>query len=393
MSPRIALLAVVGLIGLAAALPVADAAGSPPVPQGFVGVNADGPLFYGAGTAADLSHQFAMMASGGVETVRVVFDWAHAQPYSGWSDVPASEAGQFTDVDGIPTRFGPLDQIVGLAAHYRIGLLPVIIDSPPWDAYAIPAGGAEANPRSVYWYGQFAKGLVQRYGPSGSFWRDHSPKQAIRNWQIWNEPDLKSYWLVQPFARSYVTMLAAARAAIKSVDPAARIVLAGLTNVSWRDLASVYKVKGARSLFDVVSVHPYTRKPQGVITILQDARRVMNAAGDRRKPLVADEVSWVSSVGKLRRTLPWATTEAQQARNVQEVMSLLAQNRARLRLGGFSYYNWSGRQAPKSSPWNFAGLFNETAHGLVAKPAWSAFKRTALELEHCRAKVVATACS
>jgi hypothetical protein len=235
--------------------------------------------------------------------------------------------------------------------------------------------------------------LVQRYGPNGSFWRGHSPKLAIRSWQIWNEPDLKEYWLEQPFAQSYVSMLAAARNAIKSVDPGAKIVLAGLTNVSWRDLASIYKVSGARSLFDVVAVHPYTRRPQGVITILRYARRVMDRAGDGHKPMLADEVSWVSSVGKVKHGLPWSTTESQQAVNVQQAMSLLAQNRSALQLAGFYYYTWTGSEKPRSSPWNFAGLFDETGHGLVAKPAWSAFKNTALSLERCRAKVRATTCA
>jgi hypothetical protein len=191
-------------------------------------------------------------------------------------------------------------------------------------------------------------------------------------------------------------MLSAARAAIKSADPRAKIVLAGMPNYSWRDLSKIYKVNGARSLFDVVAIHPYTKTPQGVITILKYVRAVMNANGDSGKPLVADEVSWPSSAGKTKHNVgfDFATNEAQEARNVGQLLPLLAKNRKRLNLAGFDYYTWAGRERRNSLPFEFAGLFRFTANRFIAKPVLEAFSRGALALEHCRAKRVrATSCA
>jgi hypothetical protein len=54
----------------------------------------------------------------------------------------------------------------------------------------------------------------------------------------------------------------------------------------------------------VVGVHPFTRTPQGVISILQRIRAVMDKAGDRKKPIIADEVSWPSSFGQTPQRSP-----------------------------------------------------------------------------------------
>jgi hypothetical protein len=400
-SPRIrsafALLAVATSLGLFASGSAATAKGKPlsGVPRGFVGIVVDGPVYPDTDQHVNLARQLDVMVSSGVESLRVIFDWAKAQPYANWSDVPASQAHNFVDIGGTPTRFGPSDQLVGLAAQRRLTILPVVVDAPRWDTDPT-VWAAEPNPRSVYWYAQFAKALVERYGPKGSFWTGRSAKVPITMWQIWNEPNIPAFWPVQPFAQSYVYMLSAARAAIKSADPSAKIVLAGMANYSWVDLSRVYKVQGARALFDVVAIHPYTKTPRGVITILNYARRVMNANGDGRKPMLADEVSWPSSAGKTKHNvgLDFATNEAQEARNVGRLLPLLAKDRKRLNLAGFDYYTWAGRERRNSLPFEFAGLFRYTGDRFIAKPVFGVFKREALALEHCRAKRLrATSCA
>jgi polysaccharide biosynthesis protein PslG len=379
----------------AATKPAASKAkATPAVPQGFVGMMLDGPVFPDVDNHINLPQQLDRMVASGVESLRVVFDWAEAQPYADWSDVPASQKRKFVDENGIPTRFETIDQVMGVVAKRRLTVLPVILNSPKWDADPTQPG-AEANPHSVYWYAQFCQELVQRYGPHGSFWAHRSPKAPIHMWQIWNEPNIPAFWPIQPFAQSYVTMLSAARSAIKSADPTAKIVLAGMPNFSWKDLAKVYKISGARSLFDMVAIHPYTKTPAGVIKILTYVRRVMNANGDRHKPMLADEVSWPSSAGKTSHNagLTFADTEAQQARNVGRLLPLLAKNRVRLGLAGFYYYTWAGRDRTNSLPFDFAGLFHFSENRFTAKPVYSVFSRGALALEHCRTKsVLATRC-
>jgi hypothetical protein len=245
-------------------------------------------------------------------------------------------------------------------------------------------------------YASFLAALVRRYGPRGSFWKTApAPAVPVRTWQIWNEPNIRPFWPRQPFERRYVALLKAAHDAIKRLDRGATVVLAGLPNYSWTALKKIYAVPGARRLFDVVAVHPYTKTPQRVITILRFVRSVMDAAGDSRKPLVADEVSWPSSLGKTVHNTGYdfATTEAGQARNIGRLLPLLARDRASLRLSGFYYYTWASQERRNGLAFDFAGLLKFASGRFLAKPALRAFKTGALALEHCRRKgATATVC-
>ena len=162
-------------------------------------------------------------------------------------------------------------------------------------------------------------------------------------WQIWNEPHFTSYWSQQPFAPGYVKLLAAAHAAIKAADPGAKVVLAGLADFSWQYLAQIYRVPGARRLFDIVALHPYTAEPRGVITIMQRVRAVMNQFGDRAKPILATEITWPSSEGKAPPQFGVSTTEAGQAARLAAVVPLLMANRSKLGLTRLLLVHVDGR--------------------------------------------------
>lgn len=154
-------------------------------------------------------------------------------------------------------------------------------------------------------------------------------------WQIWNEPNFVSYWSEQPFAPSYVRLLAASHAAVKAADPGAKVVLAGFADFSWQYLTEVYRVPGAKQLFEVVAIHPYTAKPANVIIILQRARAVMNYYGDRSKPILATEITWPSSEGKAPPQFGVSTTETNQAHRLEQLLPMLNANWQELGLLGF----------------------------------------------------------
>jgi hypothetical protein len=353
------------------------------VPPGFVGVNVGGPMDAPA-RGVNLAQQFDLMVRSGVESIRVVFSWASAQPYASWSRVPAGQAGQFVDAGGVPTSFVITDQTVLMAAERGLRVLPTIIYAPSWDARVRPAW--LPVPRSPGPYAAYLTALIGRYGPRGSFWAEHPnlPREPIRAWQIWNEPNLTHYW-PQPFARSYVGLLRASHAAIKRADPQAQVVLGALTNAAWVYLGQIAKVPGARGLFDVVAVDGYTSTPRRVIQLLTLVRQEMAGIGERRTPLLASEVSFPSAVGKSPQHFDWNTTEAGQARDVARLLPLLAADRTRLNLIGFDYYTWMGAEYPGAPAFNFAGLLRWQNNGTVSpKPALSAFTRAALALEGCR---------
>jgi hypothetical protein len=386
----LAVLALAATLGLAPGLSEL-ASGSAPrathVPQGFVGMVVDQPVW--PDPYVDLGHQLDVMVASGVQTLRAVFDWAHAQPYKSWKQVPAGQQSRFVSVGGIPTDFSSSDQLVGLASQRGLTVLPVILNAPRWDGQTYK-GGMLAIPRSAAPYAAFVKALVRRYGLGGSFWASYPyrPNFPIRMWQIWNEPNILAFWPQQPYYSRYIALLRAAHTAIKSADPSAKVVLAGLPNFSWFELARIYKFHGARSLFDIVAVHPYTRTPQGVIAILGYVRKAMNQGGDRAKPILADEISWPSSQGKTPHNtgFDFATTESGQARNIRKLLPMLVSDRARLRLAGFYYYNWAGQERRNTLAFEFAGLFRFSGGKFVAKPAYDVFRRAALAMEGCRTK-------
>ena len=389
------------LVGLGALSSGAAAArrGSGPVPFGFVGVNADSPVW--PNQDVDLSNQVDVMASSGVDSVRATLDWAAAQPYPSWKQVPPDQAGRFVDVGGVPTDFTDLDALVAYTAEHRMTLLPVVINAPPWDGVTFRRG-IIAIPRTPGPYAAFVKALVLRYGSRGTFWRDNPqiPKVPVEMWQIWNEPNVFPFWPQgpKPYYVTYVPLLRAAHAAIKQADPRAKVVLAGLPNYSWIALKRII-THGGRNLFDIAAIHPYTKTPQGVITILGYARRTLNQTGEGRKPMFADEISWGSSLGNGKGPgqvgLDIATTPAGQAQKLGKLLPMLARDRRRLRLAGFYYYNWADLEQKGASVFEFSGLFHfdSSTFQFSAKPAYYVFRADALRMEGCRSKgAFATEC-
>lgn len=363
-----------------------------PVPSGFVGVDIDGPML-DPPSGLDLSNQFGDMVTSGVESVRIAFNWAFAQPYQSWSDVPASQRSQFTNVNGMPIDFSQTDQEVGLAAQRGLSVLPTVLYAPPWDGVSNPAGvefPARPGP-----YAAYLTALIHRYGPHGSFWsaNPHIPRQPIRMWQVWNEEQLAYYWH-QPFVKGYVALLRASHTAIKRADPGAKVVLGSLTNTAWKTLGQIYK-GGARNLFDVVSVNAFTRTPAKVVLYLRLTRRAMGRFKDSKKPMIATELSWTSAKGSTKTVYTWDTTPAGQARNIGALLPMLGADRTQLGLLGFYYYTWIGLEEHGAPDFSFAGLEGLSSSGSVfSKPALGAFRHAALALEKCKVKgSTATRCS
>jgi hypothetical protein len=345
----------------------------------------------------DLAHQLNTMVASGVQTLRVVFSWAYAQPYKSWSDVPAADRSQFVNIGGVPTRFAQFDQLAALAAARNLRIFPTVMFAPSWDARPAPSYDLQV-PKTDGPYAKFCAALVRRYGPHGTFWNSQSRAVPINMWEIWNEPNLSYYWPEQPFPRSYAALLHAAHNAIKAVDPAADVIVGGLTSGSWNSLNELYAVPGVGRWFDGVALHPYTKYPAGVITIMQFVKRVLDEHGGATKLLVADEISWPSSEGRgvEPATLDIATTKAGQARNVAAVLPLLAKYRRSLNLVGFAWYTWAGIDDRGGDLFDFSGLYHYDAGNgeFTAKPAAAAFRKAALTLEDCRrASTLASVCA
>jgi hypothetical protein len=89
----------------------------------------------------------------------------------------------------------------------------------------------------------------------------------VTTWEIWNEPNVATFWYPRPDPEGYTALLLRASAAIRAVDPNATIITGGLApasdsaNGSQIDVRSfltrVYDAGGGRA-FDAVGLHPYS---------------------------------------------------------------------------------------------------------------------------------------
>jgi hypothetical protein len=321
------------------------------------------------------------MQASGVEHVRPVVYWADAQPHKPGSALPS---GWTMGRNNVPTDFHRTDRIFAEAARQGISVLPVVLRAPRWDLtnkrlYASP-------PKRNRHYANFMGTLVDRYGPGGSFWAENPdvPRREQRDWQIWNEPNIDRYWASpHPFAKRYVRLLRAARKTIKQADPGARIFLTGFANYSWRALKQAYKA-GARGLFDVAAVHPFSGRLKFVLKIVRYNRDVMRRAGDARRPIAITELTWPSSKGKTRNTAGWETTEEGQAVRLRKAFRAFYARRQRWRIERLTWSTWltPDRGSPNSFDWSGLRKLDprNPAGEPKDKPALRAFRAVVLPL-------------
>jgi hypothetical protein len=367
---RILVLAAALMVLLAVA-PSADAA-KRRVPHGFFGVVWDGSVVSANDSVQD--EQWALMSRSGVESVRAVFSWEHAQPTA-----------------GSPPSFARTDDMVTRALEHGMSVLPVVLDTPPWAA-AYPH--RFSPPRNAADYGAYLQALVHRYGPRGSFWDENPvlPKRPIRAYQIYNEPHLSYRWYAtkgSPYAwpRGYVALLKQAHRSLKAADRGAKVVLGGLTNDSWNHLRVLYR-RHARRYFDVAAIQTYSGTPRRALRAIRIFRRVMRHSRDGRKPIWATETSWPAAKGRMeiptvQRSL--VSTDRGMASRLSKTFGAVAVRRrlARYRVGRIYWYTWSSPYRPLSDIFDFAGLVSYYRGSVERKLALRAFRSAARRYEGC----------
>ena len=122
-----------------------------------------------------------------------------------------------------------------------------------------------------------------------------------------------------------------------------------------------------------------------MLRIVERNRTVMARHGDSRKAIYLSELSWPSAVGRIRPRFGYETDERGQARRLTRALGLLARHRHRLRIRRVYWYTWLTRET-SDYPFDYAGLRRLEPGGIRSKPAFRAYRRTALRLEGCRIK-------
>jgi hypothetical protein len=296
----------------------------------------------------------------GVQILRQTFDWSTIEPLQ----------GRF--------RLAQTDRFVLAAAKEGIAVLPILFDAPAWATgrNRPPQTNVVDPPRNPETIAGFARAMVGRYGPQGSLWRQHPGVDAVpvRNWQIWNEPNLPQYWRDRPDARAYARLLAAAYPAIHASDRDARVLSAGLPQsklgVPFATYVRALYRAGARQNFDVFALHPYSTTTGAVLGAVRRTRALMRRFGDNRKPVWITELGWASG----GPASPFTFDPLSQAQLVATTIDALALERRALRIAGFVYFDWrdANPYPGRSDFWGLhTGLLENDG---TAKPALAAFR-------------------
>ena len=231
------------------------------------------------------------MEAARVHTERFMLKWRSMEPSRGSYD------------------WGERDHYIGRLAAHGIRSVPFVWGSPQWVGSGVLAQPPISSDADKQAWRDFLKAAVARYGPGGSYWTTDYPEQfpgaaplPIQSWQIWNEPNLKKFFSpgqnVQQSAQKYATLLQISHNAIKTGDPQARIVLAGMPAIgdskAWVFLDNIYQVPGIKSDFDAAALHPYSCGLDGVRSEMLQFRASMTNHADGATPLWVTEFAWGS---------------------------------------------------------------------------------------------------
>jgi polysaccharide biosynthesis protein PslG len=349
-----------------AALLAAAAGLAPPAlaishaPPSFYGAVAEGPLGTVHQRPAVLRAELDRIARAGGGSVRVSVWWSAMQRHR-----------------RDPVDWRSVDRVVVGAATRHLTVLPVIQSSPCWAA--VRPCEVNARPRDMRAFGRFLRQLASRYGPGGTAWKGHPGAVPVRRWQIWNEPQFRGFWSGPDWPATYTRALATARASLRRVDPRAQVVMAGLSNFSWRDLAQLYRA-GARPYFDVAAVQTFTSRPTNVLAAVKLVRRVMASNGDAAKPLMMTEVAWAAPGRRAGLGLRAIQVDSRtQARNLEAVYALAEAARDALHIDAVFWASWITGYRRPDRVFDYTGLrrYDSRTGRATSMPALRAFRRVA----------------
>ncbi len=243
------------------------------------------------------------------------FSWV--KQHVGWRDIEGIQKGSY---DWYAT-----DRIVGKAEAHGLDVLFRLDRQPLWamEIEEETRVGPVENPQD---FGDFCHAIAARY------------RGRVRAYQVWNEPNLAREWQHHPPDPSgYVDLLRACYVGVKTADPEAFVISAGLSPTGSNPpdampdidyLIAMYEA-GAAPYFDLLGAHapgflyPPEISPDEVsekhnghrffcFRHVEDIREVMVRYGDEDKQIAILEMGWTTD--RVHPDYAWfAVTEEEKA--------------------------------------------------------------------------------
>lgn len=329
------------------------------------GINASG-LFWLPQTVWAL--QVQEMRQDGVQVARTDASWDQTEPQ------PPAPNGTHV------YNWAALDTIVDLLAVNQIRWQPILDYSAGWVASRHSLLGTPdlySPPGNYQMYADYARALVQRYGPGGAFWALHPELTArpVTAVEIWNEEN-GAYWHPQPDAGAYAALYEAARSAIHGVDPSVQAIVGGLANPASPFLQNMYGALGGGSgHIDAVGMHPYGNNPtQNMYPDIVNVRSTLDQHGDINVPIDITEFGWATQ-GSLFSDAPMAT-EQQRAQYLTQFTQTVAQSNCGI--DRILPHTWVSKEQDPNNAEDWYGIVHPDG---TRRPSETAYSSTILQLE------------
>lgn len=153
--------------------------------------------------------------------------------------------------------FKPIDHVVDALKEKQLKSVFYLVGSAPF-ASSAPASASNKDQYPPKDNEVFAKrmGMLAHRYPS------------VDAWQIWNEPNLPSFWQPAENAADYGRLLQSSVRVLKQVAPGKPVVMAGMAYYSQMPVRKGLMLEelgkmGALGLGAVVAYHPYSQAPEG----------------------------------------------------------------------------------------------------------------------------------
>lgn len=167
-----------------------------------------------------------------------------------WSTVRTSLRLQYVKEPGQPNRYDEVYKIADEALKLNPRAQFIIEGTPAWAAIskerydeALAAGRPSTTPPDPEKYAEIVKHLAEKY------------KDQVLLWEIWNEADWYNFY--RGSATEYMELFLTLSAAIKDVNPNARIITTGMAKYN-PDFMNVLINSDFTKYADLFSFHPYS---------------------------------------------------------------------------------------------------------------------------------------
>ncbi len=185
-------------------------------------------------------------------------------------------------------KFDELDRYVDNCTAHGIRILAILDYSAEW-ASSAPENWSNRDrfpPKHLSDWEEYVFETVTHF------------KGRVTHWEVWNEPNIRYFWLPKQDPREYSRLLRSTYATAKKADPECTILIGGIIGFDVDYLRKVYE-QGSSMYFDVVSLHPYLgNDPFDLGNFsgnMSAVKALISEFGDSNKEIWFTEMGWPTS--------------------------------------------------------------------------------------------------